>query len=52
MGYCDASLGNLEDYSSLAGFCFKLGDTIITWKSFKEPVTALSTAEAEYIANS
>jgi hypothetical protein len=31
-------------------FCFKLGDTIITWKSFKEPVTALSIAEAEYIA--
>jgi hypothetical protein len=50
VGYCDSSLGNLEDYSSLAGYCFMLGDTIISWKSFKEPVIALSTAEAEYIA--
>lgn len=50
VGYCDASLGNLENYSSLAGFCFMLGHSIISWKSFKEPVVALSTAEAEYIA--
>jgi hypothetical protein len=50
VGYCDASLGNLENYSSLAGFCFMLGDSLISWKSFKEPVIALSTAEAEYIA--
>ena len=50
IGYCDSSLGNMEDYSSLAGFCFMLGNTIISWKSFKEPVIALSTAEAEYIA--
>ena len=50
VGYCDSSLGNLEDYSSLAGFCFTLGDTIISWKSFREPVKALSTAEAEYLA--
>jgi hypothetical protein len=50
IGYCDSSLGNLEDISSLAGYCFMLGNTIISWKSFKEPVVALSTAEAEYIA--
>jgi hypothetical protein len=50
IGYCDSSLGNLEDFSSLAGYCFLLGNTIISWKSFKEPVVALSTAEAEYIA--
>ena len=50
VGYCDSSVGNLEDYTSLAGFCFMLGDTVITWKSFKEPVVSLSTAEAEYIA--
>lgn len=42
VGYCDSSLGNLEDYASLAGFCFMLGDTIISWKLFKEPVVALS----------
>jgi hypothetical protein len=24
-GYCDASYANLEDYSSLAGYCFKIG---------------------------
>jgi predicted transcriptional regulator len=50
VGYCDASLGNLENYASLAGFCFIMGESIISWKSFKEPVIALSTAEAEYIA--
>ena len=27
-----------------------MGESIISWKSFKEPVIALSTAEAEYIA--
>jgi hypothetical protein len=50
IGNCDSSLGNLEDYTSLGGYCFMLNGTTISWKSFKEPVTALSTAEAEYIA--
>ena len=48
--FCDSSHGNLEDYTSLAGFCIKLGDSMVTWKSYKIPVTTLSTAESEYIA--
>jgi hypothetical protein len=50
VGYCDASFGNLEDYTSLVGYCFKIGDSIIDWKAYKEPIIALSTAEAEYVA--
>jgi hypothetical protein len=45
-GYSDSSYGNLEDYTSLAGYCFKLGNSMITWKSYKEPVVTLSTAES------
>ena len=49
-GFCDSSHGNLEDYTSLAGYCFKIGDSMITWKSYKSEVTTLSTAESEYVA--
>ena len=49
-GFCDSSHGNLEDYTSLAGYCFKLGESMITWRSHKEPIITLSTAESEYIA--
>jgi hypothetical protein len=49
-GYCDASWANLEDYSSLAGYCFQIDQSMVSWKSFKEPVKALSTAESEYVA--
>ena len=48
-GFCDSSHGNLEDYTSLAGYCFKIGDSMITWKSYKAQATTLSTAESEYV---
>ena len=48
-GYCDSSFANLEDYTSLAGYCLQIGGCMISWKSQKQPNT-LSTAEAEYIA--
>ena len=49
-GYCDASYSNLEDSSSLCGYAFLLGNTPIEWKSLRQPIVALSTAESEYIA--
>jgi hypothetical protein len=49
-GGCDASWANAEDYSSIAGYYFKLGSSLISWQSYKQPVKALSTAESEYIA--
>ena len=49
-GYCDSSFANLENYASLSGYEFQLGDSLISWNSSRQTVIALSTAEAEYIA--
>ena len=49
-GYCDASYANAEGYKSMSGYVFMLGKSIISWYSTKQPVVALSTMEAEYIA--
>lgn len=50
IGFCDSSYANLENYASLSGYAFKLGGSLIEWKSMRQPVVALSTAESEYIA--
>ena len=50
LAFCDSSYANLENYSSLCGFAYKLGNSLIDWKSMRQPVVALSTAESEYIA--
>lgn len=42
--------GDLDDRRSTSGFVFKLGAGAISWASKKQPVVALSTTEAEYIA--
>lgn len=49
-GYVDSSYANLENYASLSGYAFQLGTGIISWQSSRQPVIALSSAEAEYIA--
>ena len=49
-GYCDASYANLENYASLSGHVFILGDTAIAWSASRQPVIATSTSESEYIA--
>jgi hypothetical protein len=49
-GYVDSSYANLENFASLSGYGFVIDDSIISWTSTRQPVIALSSAEAEYIA--
>jgi hypothetical protein len=52
IGYSDSDWGSSVDRHSISGYCFKLCEsgTIISWRSQKQKVIALSTCEAEYIA--
>jgi hypothetical protein len=50
VGYCDASWANNEDYSSISGFAFLFGKSLITWSSKKQASAALSSTESEYIS--
>ncbi|CAJ2639943.1 unnamed protein product [Trifolium pratense] len=51
VGYTDSDwAGDLETRKSTSGYAFHLGTGAISWSSKKQPVVALSTAEAEYIA--
>ncbi len=51
-GYCDADWGgDLEDRRSTIGFVFMIGGGAISWSSKWQPIIALSTMEAEYMAN-
>ena len=50
-GYSDSDwAGCVDTRKSTSGFVFMLGDSLISWASKKQPVVALSTTEAEYIA--
>jgi hypothetical protein len=52
LGYCDADWGgDLEDKRSTIGFVFMIGGGAISWSSKRQPTIALSTTEAEYMAN-
>lgn len=51
IGYSDASWGN--DYAtarSMSGYVFLINGAPVSWKSKLQPVTALSSTEAEYVA--
>ena len=52
LGFSDSDWGNSEDRKSITGYCFKLQNSgpLISWKSKKQSVVALSSCEAEYIA--
>ncbi|KAL5576689.1 hypothetical protein UlMin_018388 [Ulmus minor] len=51
MGYVDADhAGDLDKRSSLTGYIFTLFGCTVSWKAQLQPVVALSTTEAEYIA--
>ena len=51
-GFCDADwASDPHDRQSITGYCFSVSDgPLISWKSTKQRVVALSTCEAEYIA--
>ena len=50
-GYCDSNLASdAGDRKSTGGFVFTLAGGAIAWSSKKQPIVALSTAEAEYVA--
>ena len=52
IGFSDSDWGNSDDCKSISGFCFQLQSNgpLISWKSKKQPVVALSSCEAEYVA--
>ena len=52
-GYTDSSFqSDPDDSRSTSGFLFTLNGGAVSWKSSKQPTTADSTTEAEYIAAS
>ena len=52
IGYCDSDWGNSDDRRSITGYCYKLNNNgpLISWKSQKQRIVALSSCEAEYIS--
>jgi len=49
-GYTDSDWGSQPDRYSISGYAFAFGCGTISWRSKKQPIVALSTTEAEYIA--
>ena len=51
IGYTNSDwAGSVDDRKSTSGYVFHMGSGAISWASKKQPVVALSTAEAEYVA--
>lgn len=51
IGYSDADwAGDLDDRHSTTGNLFLLAGAAVSWLSKKQPVVALSTSEAKYVA--
>ena len=49
-GYSDADWGSQTHHHSISGYAFLMGNGAVTWSSKKQGVVALSSTEAEYIA--
>ena len=53
MSYTDSDfISNPDDRNFTSGYVFVCNDGIVNWKSFKQPIIAYLTTEAEYIATS
>ena len=51
LGYSDSDWAGCKDSrKSTSGFVFRVGNCTVSWSSKKQPVIALSSTEAEYIA--
>jgi hypothetical protein len=50
VGYCDASWAPKPDRKSTSGLLLFLGSTLVSWKSQRQRIVALSSCESEYIA--
>ena len=49
-GYSDADLGgDRGDRKSTSGFCFYVGESLVSWRSVKQTCVSLSTAESKYV---
>jgi transposase InsO family protein len=49
-GYSDSSYGNATKCRSTSAYVFMMAGGPVSWCSRKQPITAMSTTEAEYIA--
>jgi hypothetical protein len=49
-GYADASYANDIDFKSRSGYAVLVGGCLTSWYSGQQPITAQSSAEAEYYA--
>ncbi|AAF19226.1 Highly similar to Ta1-3 polyprotein [Arabidopsis thaliana] len=50
-GYCDSNYAaDLDRRRSISGYVFTIGGNTVSWKASLQPVVAMSTTEAEYIA--
>ena len=53
LAYSDADWGsNINDRKSISGYMFQMSAGPISWQSKKQPTIALSSMEAEYMAES
>ena len=50
-GYVDADFAGDSKFRSTTGYIFRLGTSSVAWRSKKQTITALSTADAEFIAS-
>lgn len=49
-GFVDSDWATAADRRSIGGYCFGIGCSLVSWKSKRQPIIALSTVEAELIS--
>src|SRR5271170_7223801 len=50
VGFCDSDWASQPDRHSISRYCFHMGIEAVMWSSKKQNLVALSSSEAEYIA--